>query len=199
MSGQEGPAAAGASPGTAQARLILDARTARLAARRDGEAAEAPHARVLACAVGPEVYGVALHAVAEVLPARPCVPVTGAQSPVLGAIGLAGRILSVVDLAAALGLATGAPDGTGPDAGHLLRLRHASRRMALRVDRALAVIAVFALPPDREPRSGMGGKAISGYALAPAGTIAAQEMLLGLLDLDELLRPLLALPSVSGD
>lgn len=178
---------------------ILDERTARLAARRDDAAkAEQPHARVLACAIGQEVYGIALHAVAEVLPARPPVPVVGAQLPVLGAIGLGGRMYSVVDLAAALGLRSGPPDNKQDSPGHLLRLNHMSRRMALRVDRAMAVISAVALPPDREPKTGMGGKAINGYALAPAGSITARETLIGLIDLDELLRPVLALPTASG-
>jgi hypothetical protein len=110
MPGQAGPAA-GAPPGAVQARRILEARTARLAARRGAEPAAEPRERVLACALGPEVYGIMLHEVAEVLSARPCMPVVGAQPPVLGAIGLAGRIVSVVDLAAALGLAGGMPDG----------------------------------------------------------------------------------------
>jgi purine-binding chemotaxis protein CheW len=174
---------------------ILAARTARLAARRDSAAATAAEkqTRVLACAVGAEVYGIALEAVAEVLPERPCTPVIGAGPPVLGAIGLAGRIFGVVDLAAALGLPDGTQDGSGK--GHLLRLRHAPRRILLRVDRALTVVSAVAVAPqqDHEPRSGMGGKAVSGYALAPAGSIAARETLLGLLDPDELLRPLLAL------
>jgi hypothetical protein len=44
----------------------------------------------------------------------------------------------------------------------------------------------------------MGGKAVRDYAIAPEGSIADREMLLGLIDLDELLRPVLALPTASG-
>jgi purine-binding chemotaxis protein CheW len=198
MAERDGRASAGAAVSEARARRILDTRTAQLAARRAAAAAEPGlRAPVLACAVGPEIYGIALDAIAEVLPARPCAPVAGAPVAVLGALGVAGRVFSVVDLAAALGLPA-APPSAGSTEGHLLRLRHAPRRILLRVDRALGVVLTSPLAPGRQPAPGMGGKAVSGYALAPAGTVAARETLLGLLDPDELLRPLLALPSESG-
>ncbi|WP_135468445.1 chemotaxis protein CheW [Crenalkalicoccus roseus] len=177
----------------ARARRILEARAAQLAARRGSTAEEAaPRARLLACAVGAELCGIALDALAEVLPARPWVPVAGAAPPVLGAIGLAGRLCSVVDLATALGLAAEAPS---PARGHLLRLRRPAR-IALRVERALAVVEAEPLPDARA--GGVGGAAVVGYARAPAGSLGPGEALLGLIDPEALLRPLLSPASASG-
>jgi purine-binding chemotaxis protein CheW len=176
----------------ARARRILEARAAQLAARRAGAAEEAPRARLLACAVGAELCGIALDALSEVLPARPWVPVAGAAPPVLGAIGLAGRLCSVVDLAAALGLAAEVP---APGRGHLLRLRHPAR-IALRVERALAVVEAKPLPGAQA--GGVGGAAVVGYARAPAGSLGPGEALLGLIDPEALLRPLLSPASASG-
>jgi purine-binding chemotaxis protein CheW len=170
---------------------LLDERTA-LLARRGGGAARAPDAVVLACQAGEEAYGLPLAAVAEVLPARPVVQVPGVVAPVLGAIGLGGRLASVIGLRVALGL----PQAEETAPGHLLRLRHGARRLVLQVDRALAVVPVFAVAgPAGAPEATRRG--VSGYAVAPAGTLGAQETLIGLLDLDALLAPVLrpSLPS----
>jgi purine-binding chemotaxis protein CheW len=181
--------------GAHRIRHILDARTAALARRGAAAARRAPDGLVLACAVGGETYGLALDAVAEVVSARPVVMVPGAVPPVLGAIGLAGRIWTVLDLRAALGLA--APAGQEIGAGHLLRLRHAQRRLVLRVDRALCVTPIFAAPGG-EPAAELAKRGVTGYAVAPPATVAAQETLLGLLDLDALLTPVLMSSSAVG-
>ncbi|HEV7263336.1 MAG TPA: chemotaxis protein CheW [Falsiroseomonas sp.] len=181
--------------GEARTRRILDARTAALARRGAEEASAAPLAQVLACAVRGEVYGIAPEAVARVRPAKAANPVPGATAPILGAVGLAGRICTLVDLGGALGL--GMPAGEAA-AGHLLELRRATPNLALRVDRALGIVPVFALAPGREQAAELARRGVTGYALAPAGTITTQETLLGLLDLDALLAPVLSPSSAIG-
>jgi len=176
-----------------RARRIIGERTAALAARSD-TASAAPDRLVLACAVGREIHAIPLEAVAEVLPPRRIVPVPGAASPILGAIGLRGRLCSVIDLGAALGI--GAAAGAEADAGHLLLLRGA-QRIALRVDRAIGVVAAAPLPDGREP-SEMARRGVSGYALARAGVATAEATLVGLLDVDALLAPVLKNTSVPG-
>ncbi|MBL6455719.1 chemotaxis protein CheW [Belnapia sp. T6] len=176
-----------AGPSAAQAERILDARTALLAAPQRGAPAPLATAQVLACTCGGDTYALSLDAIAEILPARACVAVPGATAPVIGVSGLAGRLWSVVDLAAALGL--GEAPAAGGLTGHLLRLRHLPRRLLLRVEHVAGVVA--ASPVADRPHRGMGAAAVTGYALAPAGSLAESAVLLGLLDPGLLLGPLL--------
>lgn len=195
------------APSTDQERIrrILDARTEQLARRGTGVAGgegapEARSHRLLVCAAGPEAYGIDIGAVAQILPSGPCIPVPGAPAAVLGLFGRAGQVFAVVDLAAGLGLAaaaSGGGNGGGEDAsgGHFLLLRRAHpRRFALRVDRAVGVASVAALEHGGGAEGPAEG-AVVGHALAPAGLVAPQETLLGLIDLDRFLRPFLAVSS----
>ncbi|RVU21551.1 chemotaxis protein CheW [Methylobacterium oryzihabitans] len=154
---------------------LLDERTARLA-RRGAAAPAVPTRRVLLCRAGPELFGLPLEAVAEVSAARPCTPVPGAPPALVGLSGRNGVLVSVLDLAACLGLAAGTAE-----AGHVVLLRREAPRIALRVARALgAVEATADEAAGRAPRHG-----IAGHARAGGEGLA-------LLDLDALLRPYLA-------
>lgn len=160
---------------------ILDARTRQLAMRQGGAAASGPAPiPVLACALGNETYGLPLAAIAQVVPATPLTPTPGAPPAMLGLLGRNGQVFIVLDLALALGAAA-AP--ASQHAGHLLLLRHGPRRFALRVDRATG--AIDALPAEA-PAEAAPHRAVTGHALAPGGA------LLGLIDLERLLRPYLA-------
>jgi purine-binding chemotaxis protein CheW len=158
---------------------ILDARTRQLA-MRDGGGAEAGPAPipVLACALGAETYGLPMTAIAQVVPFAPLTPTPGAPAAMLGLLGRAGQVFIVLDLAGALGGAPAAQPG-----GHLLLLRHAPRRFALRVDRAIAAIDAI---PAEAPVEAAPHRAVTGHAVSPEGA------LLGLIDLERLLRPYLA-------
>ncbi len=169
---------------SALAERILDARTALLAAPRRDPAAEEDQ-QILACACGAETYGIPLPRILDILPARRAVRVPGATAPVAGAVGLSGRIWTVVDLGAALGLGMPVPEAAAT--GHFLRPRGLARRLLLRVERVVGILAAHPLPG----REGEGGvPAITGHALAPAGSLTSRPVLVGLLDLDLLLRPL---------
>lgn len=158
---------------------VLDARTRQLALRDGGRVQEGPApVPVLACTLGTETYGMPLAAIGQVVSFAPLTPTPGAPPAMLGLLGRAGQVFIVLDLGAALG----APSAT-PSGGHLLLLRHGTRRFALRVDRALAAMA--AIPAD-SPAEAAPHRAVTGHALSPDGT------LLGLIDLDRLLRPFLA-------
>ncbi|TNC13786.1 chemotaxis protein CheW [Methylobacterium terricola] len=166
---------------------ILDDRTRSLAAR--GATPEArPTRALLLCRAGTEAVGLPLEAVAEVFPFRPCTPVPGAPASLIGLTGRGGILISVVDLAAALGAAT-APAAGG---GHVVVLRRDGPRIGLRVERVLAV-ADAALEAGSE---GLGRRAVAGYArAAPSGSrpdANVTEAGFAVIDVPALLAPLLA-------
>lgn len=169
-----------------RAARILDARTRQLATRGATPETGPVSPPLLLCTLGNEAYGLPLAAVAQVVPFAPCTPAPGQPAAMLGFHGRAGQIFIVLDLGLALGM------GAAREGGHLLLLRHAPRRFALRVDRALS--AAEALPlaaaeaADAEPRHG----AIASHAMAPAGMAGPGPALVGVIDLDRLLRPFLA-------
>ncbi|MBC9180262.1 chemotaxis protein CheW [Pseudoroseomonas ludipueritiae] len=178
--------------GENRAARILDARTRHLATRGAARETGPVSPPLLLCTLGNEAYGLPLTSVAQVVPFAPCTPAPGQPAAMLGFHGRAGQIFTVLDLGLALGMAK------GRDGGHLLLLRHAPRRFALRVDRALS--AADALPlveaeatqdapgQPAAPRHG----AIASHAMAPAGMAAPGTALVGVIDLDRLLRPFLA-------
>ncbi|MDB5369593.1 MAG: hypothetical protein JWP20_1151 [Roseomonas sp.] len=179
-----------------RAARILEARTRALAARGGTPAGAAAQLALLACAQGNELYGLPLSAVLRVVPFGPCTPAPGTPPAMLGLYGRAGQVFIVLDLGAALG----GPVPLAGAGGHLLLLRHAPRRFALRVDRALG--AIQAAPADAAGASLAAHRAVIGHALAPAGLAQAGPApagpsgdgtaLVGLIDLDHLLRPYLA-------
>jgi purine-binding chemotaxis protein CheW len=68
---------------------------------------------------------------------------------------MAGTIVSVLDLSACLGLATGSGEG------HLVRLRGQEVAVALGVDRVLGIARIEAVPAD--PAEVLGGGPLLGY------------------------------------
>ncbi|MFH6782240.1 MULTISPECIES: chemotaxis protein CheW [Methylobacterium] len=137
---------------------ILDARTRSLAAR--GAVPETrPTRSLLLCRAGTEAVGLPLEAVAEVFPFRPCTPVPGAPAALVGLAGRGGILVSVIDLAVALGAA---PSPAAESGGHVVVLRRDGPRIGLRVARVLAV-ADAAVEAGSE---GLGRRAVAGYARA---------------------------------
>lgn len=175
-----------------RAARILDARTRHLATRGAARESGPVSPPLLLCALGSETYGLPLASVAQVVPFAPCTPAPGQPAAMLGFHGRAGQIFTVLDLGLALGT------GTRHEGGHLLLLRHAPRRFALRVDRALS--AAEALPlVEAEAAQDIPGQpaaprhgAIADHAMAPADLAGAGTTLVGLIDLNRLLRPFLA-------
>ncbi|GJE01677.1 chemotaxis protein CheW [Methylobacterium isbiliense] len=156
---------------------LLDARSRRLAARGQALPETRARLRTLVCQAGAERFGLPVEAVAEVAPFRPCTPVPGAPPALLGLSGRGGVLLSVLDLAAALGLGAETPeDGRW----HLVVLRRETPRIGLRVERALAVVDALVDEPS-------GDRPVSGRARAGADDPQGFP----LVNLPALLRPFL--------
>lgn len=177
----------------ARAERLLEERTRHLAARtRNGAAAE-PTQSVLVCALGEEFYGLPVSVAAHVLPATPCAPLPGAPPAVLGLLGRAGQVFSVLDLGLALGRAGAARPEVAD--GHILLLRHAPRRFALRVDRVLGVaeVRLLAQPGPAGPERAVSGHAWLPPALLPSAIqTGGRRPVLALIELGRLLQPYLS-------
>ena len=129
---------------------LLDARAAALAARsRDAERAVATQG-VLVCACGVERVGLPLAAVAGVTPLPPCTALPGAPTTLRGICAMAGTIVSVLDLAACLGLTAGSGEG------HVVRLRGQEPALALAVDRVVGIARIEARPAEATETLGAG-------------------------------------------
>lgn len=140
---------------------LLDARAAALAGRKAMREQPAETAAFLVCACGSERYGLPLAAVAGVSPERPCTALPGAPPALRGITASAGIIVSVLDLAACLGIAR--PERE-PGTGHVVRLRAGEPPLALAVDRVIGIAridAALAGPADPET---LGRGPLLGYA-----------------------------------
>ncbi len=183
-----GPALPGEAALTAaRIEAILDARTRSLASR--GAAPEArPTRSLLVCRAGTETVGLPLEGVAEVFPFRPCTKVPGAPAALVGLTGRGGVLVSVVDLAVALGTAPASREGDG---GHVVALRRDGPRIGLRVDRVLSMAEAVV----ETSAEGLGRRAVAGYARVSAQKAddpVADESGFAVIDLAALLAPLLA-------
>lgn len=175
------------------ARFILDERTRELASR--GSAAIAPAIAatpVLVCGAGRERYGIALDQVAEVLPMQTCVPIPDGPPALVGILGRGGHLVSVIDLAVALGSPTSSGDTVFE---HLVLLRRERPRIALRVERAHGVTPASLIATEKGQT--FRHEAVIGYAQAQSD-FADQEPLLSLLDVERLVRPFLPVSPVAG-
>jgi purine-binding chemotaxis protein CheW len=171
---------------------ILDERTERLAARRDAAAPAEALPRVLVCGTGRERFGLPIEAVAEVLPPQKCMPVPDGPPALIGLFGRSGLVVSVIDLALALGLeATSSED----EYAHFILLRREQPQVALRVERAYAVTDI--LPLTGEEAAGFRNDAVTGYGKTRSGP-ADQDEIVSLLDIERLLRSFLPSSSVPG-
>ncbi|WP_288588565.1 chemotaxis protein CheW [uncultured Methylobacterium sp.] len=183
-----GPALPGeADLDAARIDAILDARTRALAARVAAAPAR-PTRALLLCRAGTERVGLPLEAVAEVFPFRPCTPVPGAPAALIGLTGRGGLLVSVLDLATALGQPSGArPEAAG---GHVVVLRRDGPRIGLRVERVLAVTDAVV------EAEGLGRRAVAGYVdAAPTGSRRESDKTdagFAVIDVSALLAPLLA-------
>ncbi|MGO4524575.1 chemotaxis protein CheW [Microvirga sp. 2MCAF35] len=172
---------------------ILDERTERLAARKGGAAAPAGILlRALVCGTGRERFGLAVDAVAEVLPPQKCMPVPGGSPALIGLFGRGGRLVSVIDLALALGLE---PSSTENDNQHFVLLRREHPQVVLRVERAYAVEDILPLAGD--DATGFRNDAVTGYGKVRSG-LDGQDETLSLLDTERLLRHFLPTSLVPG-
>ncbi len=174
-----------------RAQQVLDERTERLATRVDLQAVVEP-VRTLVCRAGREYFGLSLTMIAEVLPSRECMPIPDAPPAMIGIFGRNGRLISVVDLALALGLEAASSEDGGQ---HLILLRQDQPQVALRVDRAYAVAEI---EPLAENEAGtFRNEAVTGYAKTLSG-LGEDGKIVSLLDTARLLHPLLSSSLVPG-
>lgn len=110
---------------------ILLERTRRLAERRVVGRRLTSSDRVLIVQVADTRYGVWLDRLAGVAPMTACAPAPRGPTVLLGLMTVRGGVWTVFDLPRLLGV-----DAPSADGGHVVLLRHASRRVGLRVDRA---------------------------------------------------------------
>ena len=121
---------------------------------RADEPEEVPTEPLLVVVAGERSCALPLEGVLEVVPARPYAALPGAPPAVRGVVNVRGRVITVVDLGAALDLP---PSTTSPD-HRVLVLDHAGRRIGVAVSEVTRIIRipVADLVPVQEG-SGEGG------------------------------------------
>jgi purine-binding chemotaxis protein CheW len=176
-----------------RAQQILDERTENLALRsRDSFAPAQALPRALVCGSGRERFGIPVEAVAEVLPPQNTIPVPDGPPALVGLFGRGGRLVSVIDLALALGIEPAALDD---NSHHIVLLRRDHPQVAFKVERAYAVADI--MPLTGEDAKGFRNDAVAGYARVQDAS-AEQADTLSLLDPERLLRSFLPSSSVPG-
>ncbi|MBM1170251.1 chemotaxis protein CheW [Microvirga arabica] len=171
---------------------ILDERTESLASRRkDGAALVEVLPRALVCGSGRERFAIPIESVAEVLPPQKYLRVPDGPLALVGLFGRSGRVVSVIDLALALGIE---PTSAEKD-HHFVLLRRDHPHVALRVERAHAVADIHLL--TGEEATGFRTDAVTGYARMHGAADDPSDTL-ALLDIERLLRPFLSPSPVPG-
>lgn len=100
--------------------------------------------RMALLVVGEYRFAVPIERIREIIPARPYTPLPGSGAHVAGLINLRGRIVTVVDLGARLGLEPCAAD---PDHGVVI-VEHAGRLVGLAVGEVSRIVEVDLLALD---------------------------------------------------
>lgn len=161
----------------------LRAERARTLARRGQAEAAVATRSYLVCACGADRFGLPLAQVAQVLPARPVTALPGSAPAILGLIALAGRVVSLLALAPALGRSADSDE----EAGHVVLVRGAAIPVALSVGRVLGVAEIPEAAIDTAyAEAGLSAEAVSGYA--PAGAGPGAESAFVIIDLPRLVR-----------
>jgi purine-binding chemotaxis protein CheW len=104
-----------------------------------------------------------------------------ASRAMIGLFGRSGRVFSAFDLGVALGLAP-----ADMRAGHLVLMRHAQARIAMRVDRAVALMNLI-VDPDPSAPTPVSRELVLGYARPTGKDSSTQLGHIALLDSDRLM------------
>jgi purine-binding chemotaxis protein CheW len=146
--------------------------------------AETPPQRMVVLRTGEHRFGVSIEHVREIIPQRPFTRLPGSASYVCGLINLRGSILTVLGLAARMGLAEPGRESEGES---VVVLERAGRAVGLVVDEVERIVEVDAEALDASletlRNSGVDRTWLRGLAEVEPG-------LLLLLDADEILRVL---------
>ncbi|MDB4949267.1 MAG: CheW protein [Gemmatimonadetes bacterium] len=94
--------------------------------------------RMVLFVVGEHRFGVPIDRIREIIPARPYTPLPGGEAFVCGLINLRGRIVTVVDLGARLGLA---PASAHPDHSIVI-VEYRGKLVGLAVQEVARIVAV---------------------------------------------------------
>jgi len=137
--------------------------------------------RLLLFRSGGQVFAVDAGAVREVLPAMPSTRIPGAPAAVRGLVNVRGTLVTIVDAAQAIGLASASPGS----AGLLVLVEHRSRPVGLAVDDVLDLVSVDGAVLDGgAPPPGVRADLVRGVGVAGGQTFVH-------LATDVLLEPLL--------
>ncbi|MFT4253280.1 MAG: chemotaxis protein CheW [Caulobacter sp.] len=159
----------------ARARVILAARTRRLAERKTAPEPETPLEDVLLCQAGAALLALPLAAAERVTPFEPRRLTPAAGRPgLLGLAGVEGRLRRVLDLSRLIGAAPAAPDAPGL----LVALRGAGN-LALRIDATPGAARVARETADDAFEGGVRGTVAEG----PAGFVGRTVTLIDIGDL----------------
>ena len=104
--------------------------------------------RLLLFRAGGQVFAVAAGTVREILPASPTTRIPGAPEAVQGLINVRGLLVTVVDVARAVGVAAGA----APAAGSIILVEMGQRPVGLAVDEVLDLVSVQAEALDDQAK-----------------------------------------------
>ncbi|HEV2147071.1 MAG TPA: chemotaxis protein CheW [Longimicrobiaceae bacterium] len=99
-------------------------------------ATESPLERIVLLGVGGHWFGVAIGAIREIIPPRPYTPLPGSEPFVCGLINLRGRIVTVIDLGARLGLRAASAD---PEHS-IVVLEHGGRLVGMAVEEVSRIV-----------------------------------------------------------
>jgi chemotaxis signal transduction protein len=175
-----------------RAREKMKQRAQMLAARGTRQDSGPSAGMMVLCAVGPDVFAIPAHGVAETLAARPLALLPGAAASVLGLMWSGGSAVLVLHLGQLLGTATSTAH-TGAEA-HIIVLRLQGRQVALLVDRVLAIAEVAVAAP--EDVVSLASSDTHQHIRVPAGLAAAS--IAAVLDVERLIPPAAAAATRSG-
>jgi purine-binding chemotaxis protein CheW len=96
------------------------------------------HERLVLLVVDGHRFGIPIERVREIIPARPYTPLPGSGEHVRGLINLRGRIVTVVDLGARLGLP---PAAANPDHSIVI-VEHGAKLVGLAVEEVARIVSV---------------------------------------------------------
>lgn len=146
---------------------------------------EASTRRIVLLGAGGHWFGVAIEAIREIIPPRPYTPLPGSEPFVCGLINLRGRIVTVIDLGARLGLR---PASDVPEHSVVI-LEHAGRLVGMAVEEVSRIVR---FDPDRlEMRADLlrSFRIDRSYLLGVGET---DDRIFVAIDTDEIFRPVLA-------
>jgi purine-binding chemotaxis protein CheW len=140
--------------------------------------------RMVLFVVGEHRFGVPIDRIREIIPLRPYTPMPGAEAFVCGLINLRGRIVTVVDLGARLGLA---PASHHPDHSIVI-VEHRGRLVGLAVQDVARIVAV---DPETLGESAGTLRALQIDRAYLRGVGEADDEIFVAVDPDEILDPIL--------